>query len=158
VTDVPDGSHRIRRGRPTDIDALLALNEEYCIADGHRHDAAAARAGFVPLLADDALGVVWVVDVPGEPTEGLAGYVAVTWGWSIEAGGREALLDEIYVRERRLGLGAAMMPVIVEACRTAGARRIILETERANDRARRFYLRHGFTTDDSIWLSLDLPA
>jgi GNAT superfamily N-acetyltransferase len=138
---------------------LLVLNQEYCAADGHRFDAEVARAGFVPLLADDTLGVVWVVEAPEPPvdTGAIGGYAVVTWGWSIEAGGREALLDEIYVRERRLGIGAAMMPFVVAACRQAGARRIILETERANVDARRFYLRHGFTPDDSVWLSHPLP-
>jgi GNAT superfamily N-acetyltransferase len=158
VTDAPPGragSPRIRRGEPADLGALLVLNEEYCAADGHRYDAEAARAAFVPLLVDDTVGVVWVVESP-EPAVGtgaLTGYAVVTWGWSVEAGGREALLDEIYVRERRLGIGTLMMPMLLEVCRRAGARRIILETERANVDARRFYLRHGFTPDDSVWLS-----
>jgi GNAT superfamily N-acetyltransferase len=45
---------------------------------------------------------------------------------------------------------------MIDDCRRRGARRIFLETERPNESARRLYARHGFTPDDSIWMSLDL--
>jgi ribosomal protein S18 acetylase RimI-like enzyme len=32
----------------------------------------------------------------------------------------------------------------------------MLETERDNEGARRFYTRHGFTSEDSLWMSIDL--
>ena len=35
---------------------------------------------------------------------------------------------------------------------------MFLETEAPNERARRFYQRHDFTTEDSIWLSRDLTT
>jgi ribosomal protein S18 acetylase RimI-like enzyme len=45
---------------------------------------------------------------------------------------------------------------VIDDCRRRGARRIFLETERPNESARRLYARHGFTVDDSIWMSLHL--
>jgi hypothetical protein len=50
----------------------------------------------------------------------LLAYAVVTWGWSIESGGRDALLDEIYVADRSRGIGAEMMHEIME--RVAGGR------------------------------------
>jgi ribosomal protein S18 acetylase RimI-like enzyme len=142
----------IRRAIPVDLGALVELNAEYCLADAHTFDESCARDGFTPLLDSDALGLVRVVELDGR----LEGYAVVTWGWSIEAGGREALLDEIYVRTRGRGIGRELVGHLVDDCRAAGAKRVILETEQSNDRARRFYERAGFVVDDSVWLSLRL--
>ena len=37
-----------------------------------------------------------------------------------------------------------------------GVKRIFLETELANDGARRLYGRHGYQVDTSIWMSKEL--
>ncbi len=92
--------------------------------------------------------MVWIVDTP-------RAYAVLTWGWSIEAGGSEAVLDEIFVAERGNGLGSELIEHVIADGRRRGLARIFLETEAHNDRVRRFYERHGFRTDDSIWLSHD---
>lgn len=141
----------MRRATPADLEALLPLARGYCEADAHVFDEERVRRGFVPLLEDDALGQVWLIG-EAEPV----GYAVVTWGHSIEAGGREALLDEFYVRDGGKGLGGAAMPAILAAARDAGAVRIYLETETANGRARGFYAQHGFVVEDSVWMCRDL--
>ena len=84
------------------------------------------------------------------------GYGVVTWGWSIEAGGLDVVLDELYTRTRGAGIGSRLIEAIEEECRTRDVRRIFLETERRNDGARRLYRRHGYVDDDSIWMSKEL--
>ncbi len=108
------------------------------------------RAALHPLLRDDELGLVYVF---GEPP---TGYAVVTWGYSIESGGRDALLDEIYVRSRGQGLGGAAFEEVLDDLRRRGLTRMFLETERPNNRVRAFYARHGFKEDDSIWMSREL--
>jgi ribosomal protein S18 acetylase RimI-like enzyme len=136
----------VRRAVPDDLATLLVLVAEYCEADGHEFDAGVARAGLEPLLADDSLGVVWMI---GDDD----GYAVVTWGWSVEIGGLDVVLDEIYVRSRGRGKASAAMRVIEDDLRARGVKRIVLETERPNDAARRLYTRLGFTAEDSIWMS-----
>lgn len=143
----------LRRAGPDDLDVLLELNAEYCAADGHRFDAETARGGLMPLLADDRLGGVWLIVVG---TDLVDGYVVLAWSWSVEIGGPEAVLDELYVRHRGRGTGGRAVELAVEQCRRAGMRRVFLETERPNERARRLYARHGFVEDDSIWMSQQL--
>jgi GNAT superfamily N-acetyltransferase len=142
----------IRRATSRDLDVLLLLGSEYAAADGHRFDVAVARRGFEPLLASDDLGVILVAEMADE----LIGYAVVTWGWSIEIGGLDVVLDEIYARRRGRGVGSRLLDGIETACRARDARRIFLETERPNDAARRLYARHGWTEDDSIWMSKEL--
>lgn len=144
----------VRRAVPTDLDALVELAAEYCAADGHHFDETIVRRGFRPVLDDDRYGVVWVAvdDSSGE----VDGYAVVSWGWSIEVGGLDVVLDELYVRHRGRGTGSALIDRVVADCRERDVRRIFLETELPNDGARRLYARHGFTADDSIWMEREL--
>ena len=140
----------IRRGRLEDLDVLAALSAEFNEIDGHAHDDTRVRAALTPLLRDDELGVVYLF---GEPA---SGYAVVTWGYSIESGGRDALLDEIYVRPRGQGLGGVAFEGVLDDLRQRGLTRMFLETERPNTKVRTFYTRHGFKEDDSSWMSRDL--
>ena len=135
-----------RRAVPADLDSLVAFHERFCAVDGHPFDPERARRGFAPLLADDLHGVVWLAS---------SGYAVVTWGWSIEAGGAEAVLDEVFVDERGEGVGTALVQHLLADCRARGMARVFLETESHNERVRRLYERHGFRVDDSIWMSHD---
>jgi GNAT superfamily N-acetyltransferase len=132
---------------------LVELVAEYCGADGHVFDERIVRAGLEPLLADDTYGMIWLID----PADRIAdGYVVVTWGWSIEIGGLDVVLDEFYVRTRGQGKGSVALGVVEAECRRRGVKRIFLETELANQGARRLYDRHGYRIDDSIWMSKEL--
>lgn len=142
----------VRPGTPDDLDLLLVLAAEYAAADGHTFDPATARAGIEPLLADDRYGIVLVAEVDDVPD----GYGVVTWGWSIEAGGLDVVLDEIYARTRNRGVGTALLRALEAACRERDVRRIFLETEAPNADARRLYAREGYTADTSIWMSKEL--
>ncbi|MPY95012.1 MAG: GNAT family N-acetyltransferase [Acidimicrobiia bacterium] len=145
----------LRRAVPEDLDALVRLVEEFYEVDRYPFDEALVRGALLGLLEGDEHGVAWLVVGPGCADEAL-GYAVVTWGYSIESGGREGLVDEFFVRERNGGVGSAALVSVLEACRAYGPRRLFLETEARNDAARRFYARHGFDADDSIWMSRTL--
>jgi GNAT superfamily N-acetyltransferase len=138
----------VRRATHEDLTLLVELARRYCETDQHVFDEATVRAGMAGLLDSDRHGVAWIIGDP-EPV----GYAVVTWGWSVEGGGPEALLDEIYVEQRGQGLGAAAVEWIIDDCRRRGMRRIFLETESHNEAARRLYARLGFTEEDSVWMS-----
>ena len=86
------------------------------------------------------------------------GYVVITWGYSLESGGREALIDEIYLRRRGEGRGSKVMDALFDDMAARGVVKMFLETETHNHRARRFYARQGFDEDDSIWMSRQISA
>jgi GNAT superfamily N-acetyltransferase len=142
----------IRPATPGDLDAVTALVAEFCEVDAHEFDIERVQRALRPLLAADTYGVVWLLADDGPPT----GYAVVTWGYAIESGGRDALLDEIYVRDREHGLGGALLETILDDCRRRGLAQIFLETEQPNDRVRGFYARHGFAVDSSVWMSRPL--
>jgi GNAT superfamily N-acetyltransferase len=138
----------IRRAGPGDLERLVDLHREFCAVDAHPFDIERATAAFAPLLDDDRHGVVWIVDSP-------SAYAVLTWGWSIEAGGAEAVLDEIFVSERDSGVGSSLIQHVLADGRRRGLARVLLETETANHRVRTFYERHGFHVDASIWMACE---
>jgi GNAT superfamily N-acetyltransferase len=126
----------IRRAVVADLDRLVSMHRQFCELDQHPFSDERARRAFEPLVADDTHGVVWI-----------------TWGWSIEAGGFEAVLDEIFVTDRGHGNGSALIDHLLTDAESRGIARVFLETELHNDTVRRLYERHGFAADDSIWMS-----
>ncbi len=139
----------IVRAAPADLDDLVGLVAEFYKIDGHSFVAERVSTALRPLLEDDELGVVWVA----RSGKVSVGYALVTWGYSLESDGRDALIDEIYARRRGRGVGSALIDRILDDCRSRGLGAIYLETESVNDGARRLYLRHGFLSQDSVWMS-----
>lgn len=144
----------IRPATPADADALLPLMHAFAQVHGHAFDHGWMAGALAPLLADPSLGLVLVVDV----AERLRGYAVLTWGWSLESGGREALLDEIFVEPRGQGLGSQLLQAVLDASRAAEAKVLFLETEAPNERVRTWYARHGFAKETSIWMRLPLDG
>jgi GNAT superfamily N-acetyltransferase len=142
----------LTRATLDDIPQLMTLIREFCAIDGHEFDEARLGKSLPALLVDDVFGVVWKI---GDPVDG---YAVVTWGYSLESGGREALIDEIYVRSRNQGLGTKALGAILEDCRARGCKVVFLETEARNARVRKLYGRLGFIEDDSVWMSCSLEG
>jgi len=141
----------LQRARMEHLPLMLTLVSEFCVTDQHTFDPDRVTRALVPLLEDDAHGVVYLVD-------NEQGYVVITWGYSLESGGREALIDEIYLRRRGEGRGGKVMDALFDDMAARGVVKMFLETETHNRRARRFYARHGFDEDDSIWMSRQISA
>ena len=142
----------IRHADPADTDGLVELIGRFYELDGQEFDRVRVRTSLEVLLASPERGFVLVAGEQGAPT----GYAIVTWGFAIESGGIDALLDELYVDERSKGLGSRLMERAMSEARAGGASQMFLETQAHNRRARMFYTRHGFAIDNSVWMSRPL--
>jgi ribosomal protein S18 acetylase RimI-like enzyme len=147
----------IRRASPEDLDDLVALAGSFCHLAQHSFDAEQLIAGLRPLLPDDTLGKVWLVDDPERPGE-PSGYAVVTWGWSVAGGGRVCMLDELHVRAHGNGLATRVLAELLEDAQAAGATSAVLETEAHDRRAREFFGASGFDLTDSVFMSLRMTS
>jgi GNAT superfamily N-acetyltransferase len=131
----------IRSGEPRDVEVLAAMMRAFHAEDALGPHPGAADA-LVELLADPRLGVVMVDEDGGA----IVGYSVVTLGFSLELGGRDAFVDELYVtpERRRQGRGAALLASAMAWARTAGARAIHLEVALADEAKLRLYRSAGF--------------
>lgn len=143
-----------RRAASTDLDELLVLIRAFYELDGHDFVEEHVRLALSALLVDDAYGQVWITERDDPPR--AIGYAVVTWSYSLESGGRDCILDEIYLQTRSNGLGTSLLRHALRHATAAGARAVFLETESHNIQVRRFYERNGFATDDSVWMSQEL--
>lgn len=144
---------RLRRAEPKDLAKLtqlmLAFSTEALAPLETRHIEEAAE----PLLTENPLGVILVAQ-----DEELLGYLVMSFGWGIESGGKEALIDEVYISPsyRNQGLGSALAELAIEHAKENGVKAIFLETEQPNNRVRKLYSRLGFEQEDSVWLRKEL--
>jgi GNAT superfamily N-acetyltransferase len=142
----------LRRATSEDLDALIPLVEAFYAVDHHCYDENRVVSALQPLLAGDTFGQIWVVELKSA----LVGYAIVTWGYSLESGGRECLVDEIFIAEQSQGLGGILLETALKGARVSGASAVFLETETHNARVRAFYSRHGFAVEESVWMRRSL--
>lgn len=126
---------------PRDIDLLLDLMRQYYAFDRIPFHPHWARQSLERLLADGGLGRMWLIQRQGE----TVGYACVCFGFSLEYG-RDAFLDELFVREpfRGQGIGRAAVEFVAAACPELGIQVLHLVVTPGNERARRLYEKLGF--------------
>lgn len=113
-----------------------------------------AEKAFAQLLADPALGRVWIC----EQQDQAVGYIVLTLGFSMEYGGRDAFVDDLYVRARfrGRGIGKRLLDTLIGECGRLQVRALHLEVGRANRRAQALYRSRGFRDRDRQLLTLKL--
>lgn len=131
-----------RWARPDDLEALLALHRNFFAEDHYPYHEEETRANLAQLLGDPSLGRVFLLEEKGLP----AGYLVLTFGFSLEFGGRNALVDELYVApgHRGRGHGTRALAAAEELCRELGIRALHLVVERYKEDAQALYRRAGF--------------
>jgi GNAT superfamily N-acetyltransferase len=144
------------RADPGDLARLIALMTEFYAEADFTLDPARAAAAFQPLLDGHGLGQVWLLRADGT----AVGYVALTFCWSLEFGGRCAYMDDLFVRRdfRRHGLGTAAMQRVRAECEALGVRAIHVEVAHDNDAAQSVYRSAGLNQVDRQLLTLPLAA
>ncbi|HEX8283537.1 MAG TPA: GNAT family N-acetyltransferase [Pyrinomonadaceae bacterium] len=135
-----------RAAGTSDADALLAMMRELYEHERIPFDEPAAGGALAQLLADEAFGVAYLMLLGGE----AAGYLVITYGFSLEFGGRAALVDELFVKDefRGRGAGRAALDFAAGVCRARGIRALRLEVERVNEAALSVYRKAGFVGHD----------
>ena len=109
------------------------------------------RAAIHGLVADASRGRLWLIEPGGE----TAGYVALTFGWSLEYLGRDAFIDDLYLRApfRGRGLGTRVMEQVEAEARAHDVQALHLEVGRDNRAGQALYFRRGFRDNDRQLLS-----
>lgn len=140
----------LRLATTDDLDRLMTLVAGFHAQSGIEQDEDTRRGALAPLLEGSPHGAIWMIG----PRVAPVGYIAVSFGWSIEFGGLDAFLDEIYVREkvRGRGMGSEALAALLRALSEQGIAAMHLEVEAANDAAQRLYRRVGFAPRDRYHL------
>jgi GNAT superfamily N-acetyltransferase len=135
---------------PGDVPLLIGLAEAFHAEDGHALDAGGRRA-LEALATGEPLARGWLLEWNGR----AVGYAVLTLGYSIEDGGRDGLLDDLYLapEARGRGLGRQVMIFLEGEARRLGIRALHLEVGRENVRANRLYEAAGFRDSGRVLMS-----
>jgi GNAT superfamily N-acetyltransferase len=126
---------------PADGETILEMMERFYAEERYPFDREKARAALVPFLAKPALGRAWIL----RDGDVAVGYFVLTLGYSLEYGGRDAFVDELFVSpsHRGQGLGKRALEVMDDACRELEVSALHLEVEKDNPAAK-LYEKKGF--------------
>jgi ribosomal protein S18 acetylase RimI-like enzyme len=137
---------RFRLAERGDVETLVAFMREFYAIDAYPFDEGVARAALAGLVADAALGRAWLI-LDGEAP---IGYVVLTFGYSLEFHGRDAFVDELFIRAdyRHRGVGTQALRFVEGQCPALGVHALHLEVERTNLAGQALYRKMGFRDHD----------
>ncbi len=127
-----------------DVQMLLKLMPLYYEYDGHSFDLNKATTAVENLVSNNNLGQAWLITTEKEKEP--IGYIVITFGFSLECGGRESFIDELFLLEqfRGKGFGSLAIKHAISKCRKEDIRAVRLEVTRDNLNALNLYKKLGF--------------
>ena len=136
---------------PGDLDALTGLARAYYAYDQHDWDGVTQVAALRQLCDGTPYARCFFIVLD----EQRIGYVSASYGFSIEVGGLDFFLDELFLEAawQGRGLGRQVLALIEDEVRRLGGRRLCLEAELHNPRAAHLYASSGYTEHERRLLS-----
>jgi GNAT superfamily N-acetyltransferase len=127
---------------PGDLETLLPFVREFWLIERLAFVEPAVRRALGGILGNADFGRVIAIELESLPI----GYYVLTLGYSLEYLGRDAFVDELYLREahRGKGIGSLALAHAAGLCAQLGVGALHLEVDHVNPRARALYERTGF--------------
>ncbi|KQV94570.1 GNAT family N-acetyltransferase [Rhizobacter sp. Root1221] len=115
--------------------------EAFYAESGYTLDRKWAERSFNTLIGDPSLGSAWLV-LHGDA---VVGHAVLTTRFSMEYGGMDAFIDDLFVRPgyRRQGAGAAALQRVLAECRERGVLALHVEAGQDDAAANELYSRFG---------------
>ncbi|HIK15117.1 MAG TPA: GNAT family N-acetyltransferase [Leptolyngbyaceae cyanobacterium M33_DOE_097] len=134
-----------------DLSVSLELVQEFHLEERLPFNASLDRPVLADFLSNPNLGRMWLIEERDE----VLGYILVTFGYSLEFRGRDAFIDEFYLRSlyRRQGIGTQTLAFAEDACRDLGIKALHLEADFKNPDAQRLYNRTGYAQHDRVLMT-----
>jgi GNAT superfamily N-acetyltransferase len=147
-----------RTATSSDEKVLTSLREEFTAGEmlPNPLDAETNRRVLLTLIGNIQFGRIWLIECDRE----TLGYIILTFGFSLEYSGRDALIDELFLRERfrGFGIGRQAIDFVAEFCLAEGIRVIHLEVEQGNEAAKGLYHKTGFVDYKRYFLTKWIKA
>lgn len=138
----------------SEVKQVLTFMEAFYAIDGYDFDEDSARANIENFISNEYLGRLWLLKLENK----AVGYLALTFGFSFEYGGRDAFIDELYLDQafRNRGYGSKILKQLDVEAEALGVKAIHLEVERHNDGGKKLYKKSGFTSNDRTLMTKTL--
>jgi ribosomal protein S18 acetylase RimI-like enzyme len=139
-----------------DVSTLVDMMREFYAEAQYALDSEWAKSSFSALLTDSSRGGIWIVYLD----DAAAGYVVVTYRFSMEFGGMDAFIDDLFVfsKYRRQGIGKAALTAAFEACVRRQILAVHVETSTNNSPAVALYGGFGMRDRQRLLLTKKLTS
>ncbi len=133
-----------------DITLLVPLVREFYALEQIAFHEQTVQSALAHFISNHHFGRTWLMYADAH----LAGYMILTFGFCLEFGGRDAFIDEIYVKEpyRNKGIGQKALDFLSTFGRENNIKVMLLEVGHVNEKAQEFYKRSGFTAREKYFL------
>lgn len=130
----------------SDMEILVEFIREFHEIEHLPFDSNTIRRLLATFLQDNSLGRMWLIHSSDE----AIGYIILTFGYSLEFLGRDAFIDELYIRESHRGQGAGTkaLQFVAEVGPSLGVQALHLEVDQINTKAQDLYRKMGFAEHD----------
>ncbi|SMX41858.1 GNAT family N-acetyltransferase [Actibacterium lipolyticum] len=135
---------------PDDINRVLPMIASYHAHAGIQTTEQQRRDALTALYGEDIQAAIWLIG----PARAPVGYIAVSFGFSIELGGRDAFIDEFFIRDavRGRGMGSQALHLILPMLKQMGIKAVHMEVDHQNTAAAKLYERAGFRARSQNYL------
>jgi ribosomal protein S18 acetylase RimI-like enzyme len=139
---IPSERLEIRLAEPRQVDDLLVLVSEFHQVAKLPFSITGTGEALAKLLKNQNLGFVLVSIGAAQ----ITGYILISFGYSLEFGGRDAFVDELYVRPafQRQGIGSALLREAEKLAPEFGVNALHLESDFDNPGATSLYESKGY--------------
>lgn len=125
-----------------DLPTLRAMMPGVYDYEGEMPDVYRWAEAAADLIQHPDLGRIWMIQLDGQ----VIGYMAATYGFSLEFYGRGIVIDELLVVDayRSQGIGRHAIEFVEGFARSQGLHSLTLDVDIANVRGQQFYQARGF--------------
>ncbi len=143
-------SAALHLARPEDLDKLLTMVASFHEEQGIDSSDEQRRGALLPLLEGLPYGAIYLIG----PVRAPIGYIIVTFTWSVEFGGLDGMIDELFIRRavRGRGIATEVLYTLPRTLAEAGVRAIHIEVDRENIPALKLYTRARFEARENALL------
>lgn len=134
-----------------DLDSVLKLVREYHDFEGISGKASSLMNAVYPLLKkNNEQGRILLIENDGKSI----GFIALCFGYSLEFGGRDAFIDELFLRERFRGqrIGEQALEGCQKIAKELGVKALHIESNTKENKLTDFYTKCGFKSRDKYRL------
>lgn len=127
------------------------MMQQFNAIDDYPFDEKERTENLLSLLENENYGKLWLIKLNGK----IAGYTFLGFGFSFEFKGRDAFVDELFVKReyQGQGLGKAAIEFVITEARHLGVKVLHLEAEKHNERGLNLYRKNGFTDHNRFLLT-----
>ncbi len=125
------------------IPSILEMMEEFYVIDQYPFDKERNKKNLHVFISNPELGRLWLIKMDSQ----IAGYICLAYCFSFEYGGRDAFIDEFFIKTefRNQGIGQQTIDFLESESKKLGVNSIHLEVEKHNEAGNKLYLKKGYT-------------